>query len=183
MLDDVQPTTAGRSRRQAGSALRRLMGAAFAVAVLAGCQADEEMNLGSGPKHLREVPRETRESIQKMSMALESPVLMRIFKEESTFEVWKQDRTGRYQLLKSYPICSWSGALGPKIMEGDRQAPEGYYMITPALMNPNSSYFLAFNTGFPNAFDRAHGRTGTHLMVHGACSSRGCYAMSDAQIQ
>src|SRR5499427_6692916 len=50
-------------------------------------------------------------------------------------------------------------------------------------MNPNSSYYLAFNTGFPNAYDRAMGYTGAELMVHGDCSSRGCYAMTDEQIQ
>ena len=86
---------------------------------------------------------------------------------------------GKYALLKTYEICKWSGALGPKIKEGDRQAPEGFYTVTPAQMNPNSSYYLSFNIGYPNAYDRAYGRTGTHIMVHGACSSAGCYSMSD----
>jgi len=85
-------------------------------------------------------------------------------------------------LLKTYPICRWSGDLGPKIREGDRQAPEGFYAITPAQMNPNSQYYLSFDLGYPNAFDRAHGRTGSDLMVHGDCSSRGCYSMTDEQI-
>src|SRR4029077_679994 len=49
-------------------------------------------------------------------------------------------------------------------------------------MNPKSKYYLAFNIGYPNAFDRAWGRTGAELMVHGDCSSRGCYAMTDEQI-
>ena len=107
---------------------------------------------------------------------------MRIFKDESELEVWKEDKTGRYALLKTFPICRWSGELGPKVKEGDRQAPEGFYSITPALMNPNSNYYLAINTGFPNAYDRANGRTGGFLMIHGDCSSRGCYAMTDEQI-
>ena len=84
--------------------------------------------------------------------------------------------------MKTYPICRWSGDLGPKVREGDRQAPEGFYSISPAQMNPQSAYYLSFNTGFPNAFDRALGRTGSELMVHGDCSSRGCYAMTDEQI-
>jgi len=84
--------------------------------------------------------------------------------------------------LKVYPICRWSGDLGPKVKEGDRQAPEGFYTISPAQMNPQSAYYLSFNTGFPNAYDRALGRTGSELMVHGDCSSRGCYAMTDEQI-
>jgi len=98
-------------------------------------------------------------------------------------EVWKQDRTGKFALLKSYPICKFSGKLGPKIMQGDHQAPEGFYDITPAQMNPNSSQYLAFNVGFPNAFDRSLGRTGSFLMVHGGCNSVGCYAMTDYQME
>ena len=107
---------------------------------------------------------------------------MRIFKEEAELEVWKQNDSGRFALLRTYPICRWSGELGPKIKTGDRQAPEGFYTITPDLMNPNSSQYLAINTGFPNAYDRANGRTGAFLMVHGGCSSAGCYAMTDEQI-
>src|ERR671929_153697 len=120
--------------------------------------------------------------LEKKSMPKESPILVRTFKEESELEVWKQDTTGHFALLKTYPICRWSGELGPKIKEGDRQAPEGFYTITPAQLNPNSHYYLSFDIGYPNAFDRAHGRTGSNLMVHGDCSSRGCYAMTDEQI-
>jgi murein L,D-transpeptidase YafK len=120
--------------------------------------------------------------IDNKNMEKESPILVRIFKQEAELEVWKEDKTGRFALLKTYPICRWSGDLGPKIKEGDRQAPEGFYTITPGLMNPNSNYYLAINTGFPNAYDRANGRTGGFLMIHGDCSSRGCYAMTDEQI-
>jgi murein L,D-transpeptidase YafK len=120
--------------------------------------------------------------IEKNNMDKDSPILVRVFKQESELEIWKQDRNGRFALLKTYPICRWSGELGPKIKEGDRQAPEGFYTITPTQMNPNSQYYLSFDLGYPNAFDRAHGRTGAHLMVHGDCSSRGCYSMTDEQI-
>ena len=96
--------------------------------------------------------------IEQKNMTKESAILVRIFKEESELEVWKEDRNGRFALLKTFPICRWSGDLGPKIKEGDRQAPEGFYTITPGLMNPNSNYYLAINTGFPNAYDRANGR-------------------------
>jgi len=121
--------------------------------------------------------------IQAKNMDQNSPILVRVFKEEAELEVWKQSRDGQYALLKTYPICRWSGDLGPKKKEGDRQAPEGFYTITPGQMNPNSNYYLAFNTGYPNAYDRAWGHTGSELMVHGDCSSRGCYAMTDEQIQ
>jgi murein L,D-transpeptidase YafK len=115
-------------------------------------------------------------------MDLQSPVLVRLFKQEAELEVWKQNRSGRFELLKTYPICRWSGDLGPKVREGDRQAPEGFYSISPAQMNPQSAYYLSFNTGYPNAYDSSLGHTGSQLMVHGDCSSRGCYAMTDEQI-
>lgn len=107
------------------------------------------------------------------------PMLVRIFKQSSELEVWKHTSAGDFKLFKTYPICAWSGDLGPKIKEGDYQSPEGFYTITPGLMNPNSNYFLAFNTGFPNKFDRVNGRNGSNLMVHGDCKSVGCFAMRD----
>jgi murein L,D-transpeptidase YafK len=133
-------------------------------------------------KATRELSPEVLSLLQQKNMPKHSPILVRVFKEESELEVWKQDTRGRFQLLKVYPICRWSGDLGPKVNEGDRQTPEGFYTITPALMNPNSNYYLAINTGFPNAFDRANDRDGTFLMIHGDCSSSGCYAMTDEQI-
>lgn len=147
--------------------------------MLAGCQVDE---LG-GQKHLRPLSYAAQERLQTLRMNKSAPIMLRIFKQEAELEIWKQGSTGRYELFKTYEICRWSGKVGPKFAEGDRQAPEGFYQVTPALMNPNSKYYLSFNLGFPNRFDRSHGRTGTHLMVHGACSSAGCYAMTDEQMQ
>jgi murein L,D-transpeptidase YafK len=155
--------------------------AALAAGVLlAGCNA-EQMGM-VGEKASRPIPEKLLAEIEAKNMDKGSPMVVRVFKQESELEVWKQDRTGRLALLKTYPICRWSGDLGPKVKEGDRQAPEGFYSIGPGQMNPNSGYYLSFNTGFPNAYDRAWGRTGAQLMVHGDCSSRGCYAMTDEQI-
>jgi murein L,D-transpeptidase YafK len=89
---------------------------------------------------------------------------------------------GEYALLNTYPMCRWSGQLGPKKREGDMQVPEGFYSIAPGQMNPNSHYYLAFNVGYPNAYDRAYGRTGGNVMVHGVCSSAGCFSMTDEQV-
>src|ERR1043166_5086670 len=159
-----------------------LASAAIAVATaLAGCNTDT-LTTVTPERALRPLSPEMMRDLDKNSMPTESPILVRLFKEESELEVWKQDTTGRFALLKTYPICRWSGELGPKIKEGDRQAPEGFYTITPGQMTPNSSYYLSVNIGFPNEFDRAWGRTGDFLMIHGDCSSRGCYAMTDEQI-
>jgi murein L,D-transpeptidase YafK len=159
-----------------------LASAAIASALaLAGCETDGTSPLTSA-RAMQPLSSEMIALLEKKSMPKESPVLVRIFKEESEMEVWKQDTSGQFALLKTYPICRWSGELGPKVKEGDRQAPEGFYTITPGQMNPNSNYYLSFNIGFPNAFDRANERTGAFLMVHGDCSSAGCYAMTDEQM-
>ncbi len=148
---------------------------------LSGCGHEGSL---SSPKHMKPVSPELRALMDEKDMERSAPVLMRLYKADAKLEVWKKQRkTGQYALLKSFDICRWSGDLGPKVSEGDRQAPEGIYTITPGLMNPKSSYHLAFNTGFPNAFDRAHGRYGSHLMVHGDCTSRGCYAMTNQQVE
>jgi murein L,D-transpeptidase YafK len=163
------------------SRLLTVTGVIAAAAALAGCNTD--FASVTSERALRPLPSELAVAMEKKNMPKESPILVRIFKEESELEVWKQDANGQFALLKAYPICRWSGELGPKVKEGDRQAPEGFYTITPGQMNPNSNYYLAFNLGFPNAFDRANDRSGAFLMVHGDCSSSGCYAMTDEQIQ
>ncbi len=153
---------------------------ATAALALAGCYGDDGYQLPT--RAMKELSPEMLALLQQKNMPEDSPTLVRIFKEESELEVWKQDTTGQYQLLRVYPICRWSGELGPKKTEGDRQAPEGFYAISPGLMNPNSNYYLAINIGFPNAYDKANGYSGAFLMIHGDCSSRGCYAMTDEQI-
>jgi murein L,D-transpeptidase YafK len=135
------------------------------------------------PKHLAPIPSDTIALMAARNTSPGAPILMRLYKKESELEVWKKARDGRFVLLKTFPICRWSGQLGPKTQQGDRQAPEGFYTVTPGQMNPNSSYHLSFNIGYPNAYDRAHGATGAHLMVHGACTSAGCFAMTDPAIR
>jgi murein L,D-transpeptidase YafK len=166
----------GRGLRAAGVAV-----ALAASVALAGCNSDE-ISLANNAKANQPVPPKLVADMAAKDMDLNSPILVRLFKQEAELEVWKQTRSGQFALLKTYPICRWSGDLGPKVREGDRQAPEGFYSITPGQMNPQSAYYLSFNIGYPNAFDKALGRTGSQLMVHGDCSSRGCYAMTDEQI-
>jgi murein L,D-transpeptidase YafK len=153
--------------------------ATAASLALAGCDGE---SLSTNAKANKPIPEKLVAEMDAKNMDKASPMLVRLFKQEAELEIWKQDRNGQFALLKTYPICRWSGDLGPKIREGDRQAPEGFYTITPGQMNPQSAYYLSFNMGYPNAFDKALGRTGSQLMVHGDCSSRGCYAMTDEQI-
>ena len=150
------------------------------VASLSACQGAFD---GISQKANVPVPKRLVNWMKAKNMALTAPIMLRIFKQENVLEVWKKKQTGRYALLTSYEICKWSGKLGPKYKEGDRQAPEGFYRVNKHQMNPNSQYHLSFNMGFPNAYDRSHGRTGSHLMVHGACSSAGCYSMTDEKVE
>jgi murein L,D-transpeptidase YafK len=155
--------------------------AAFAAALTpVTCLGEDSNQLPT--RATKELPPELLSLFRQKKMPKHSPILVRIFKEEAELEVWKQDTTGHFQILKVFPICRWSGDLGPKLHEGDRQAPEGFYTITPEVMNPNSNFYLAINTGFPNSFDKANNRDGSSLMIHGDCSSSGCYAMTDEQM-
>ena len=163
-------------------ALPSLRGA-FLLLALAGLTACSSENRGTvSARAYTPIPQETLSAMASIGSDRNAPVLIRAYKKESEIEVWKLAKTGQYALMKTYPVCRWSGQLGPKTREGDRQVPEGFYTITPGQMNPNSAYYLSFDLGYPNAFDRSLGRTGSNLMVHGDCSSRGCYSMTDEQI-
>ncbi len=160
-------------------ALKHLALTALIALSLAACEEDRYR--GSA-RHNIPIPSATYALMSEKGVSKSQPLLIRSYKKESEVEVWKKRSDGQYVLLKTFPMCRWSGQLGPKVREGDRMAPEGFYAITPAQMNPNSSFYVSFNMGYPNAYDRSHGRTGAHLMVHGACSSAGCYSMTDDQI-
>lgn len=161
---------------------RRALGfaALASMAFLAGCEQDGRLSNNS--RHYVPISAQMEALMAEKGMNSRQPILLRAYKKESELEVWKMTASGEYQLLKTFPMCRWSGQLGPKKTEGDRQVPEGFYAITPAQLNPNSSFYLSFNVGYPNTYDKQFGRTGSHIMVHGACSSRGCFSMTDEQI-
>jgi murein L,D-transpeptidase YafK len=125
------------------------------------------------------------QELTKVGLKFGAPVFIRIFKEPAILELWlqKDATSGKFERFRTYPICKFSGTLGPKIKEGDNQAPEGIYRVEPSQMNPNSRFHLSFNLGYPNEFDRHHKRTGSALMVHGSCRSIGCFAMGDDAIE
>jgi murein L,D-transpeptidase YafK len=168
------------SRIIVGGMVKRAFSAVPALAVvcvLASCSTVEIA------PHLRPLSKETMMLLGKRGMDPQAPIFIRVFKEESELELWKLRDDGRFYHLKTYPICNWSGDLGPKLQEGDKQAPEGFYSITREQMNPDSKYHLAMNLGYPNAYDKSRRRTGQFLMIHGKCKSAGCYAMTDALIE
>jgi hypothetical protein len=140
--------------RQNAHMLRRLMLAGAAALMLTACQDSGGLDSGRAWKP---IPRDRIALMQEKGTHKHAPILIRAFKKEAELEVWKMRPDGTYAHLKTYPVCRWSGQLGPKRREGDRQVPEGFYSVTPGLMNPNSAYFLSFNIGYPNAFDRAQG--------------------------
>lgn len=157
----------------------------FAPKIIPLLPGEAQRRLGLSPElseiRTRHLP-EIRNTLAQFGLKPGAPVHIRIFKEDSQLELYVQGPE-RLHLLRRYPICAWSGRLGPKLKEGDHQAPEGFYNVDRAALNPNSRFHLSFNLGFPNGFDRAHGRTGSFLMVHGDCVSVGCYAMTDPVIE
>lgn len=156
-----------------------LLPLALTLALLPSCKGknrvkDAEQRIGERMKY--ELADKTLES--------GSPVFIRAFKEERELELYVQSKsTGKFELFRTYPIVAASGTLGPKLAEGDGQVPEGFYFVGQSAMNPNSTYHLSFNIGYPNAYDRAHGRTGSFIMIHGSNVSVGCLAMTDAKIE
>jgi murein L,D-transpeptidase YafK len=165
------------------SIIRRGIAVGLAIAACAWIAGCDDSYLDQGPGRSQQpISSATLAEMEKLDTTPSSPTLIRTYKQEAELEIWKMKSTGEYALLKTYPMCRWSGQLGPKKREGDMQVPEGFYPITPGQMNPNSHYYLAFNVGYPNAYDRAYGRTGGNVMVHGVCSSAGCFSMTDEQV-
>lgn len=122
---------------------------------------------------------ETREA----GAAPNAEVMIRIIKEDRILELWKVQKDATWQKIKTYNICTVSGGLGPKKKQGDRQAPEGFYSVAGSQLNPFSAEHLSINTGYPNVRDRFYRYTGSALMIHGGCSSAGCYAITDAAME
>lgn len=171
----------GPLRRSSPGFARRIAAAALLSALIpaSAASAVEPPSSNRSQAAERRVSADLKAEFRRQGLTWGAPVLIRIFKEEAELELWVSGDS-RYRLFRRYPICAFSGRLGPKLKEGDRQAPEGFYRVRPRQMNPHSRYHLSFNLGYPNAFDRAHGRTGSYLMVHGNCVSVGCYAMASS---
>jgi len=111
-------------------------------------------------------------------------LFIRVFKHEKLVEVWlKPQNEKEYRLFKTYPICYYSGDLGPKRKQGDGQVPEGFYSI--AVFNPYSSYHLSLGVSYPNASDKIIGKSnlGGDIMIHGNCLSIGCIPITDVFIK
>lgn len=144
-----------------------------------------EQSLPTSPKADRlmtqAAPRVQKELTRK-GMRLGQPVFIRIFKLSKQLELWLYSR-GKFRLFKTYPVCSYSGYVGPKLTEGDWQSPEGFYTVSGEQMNPKSRFHLSFNIGYPNRYDTERSRTGSAIMVHGSCVSQGCFAMGNNQIE
>lgn len=116
--------------------------------------------------------------LKEKGVGMNAPMVIRIFKMESELEIWKE-KAGVYELFATYPICHWSGSLGPKLREGDKQAPEGFYTVTRKQLYHVGRWPKSLYLDFPNVFDQSQARTGAHILVHGGCTSVGCFAMTN----
>lgn len=131
--------------------------------------------------HIRNAP-DLRSELSARGLRFGAPIFVQIFKDSRELELYVQGQD-RFELFRTYEICKVSGTVGPKRRKGDHQAPEGFYSVGPELMNPNSQFHLSFNIGYPNAFDEAQDHTGSLIMVHGGCLSRGCFAMTNRHME
>ena len=141
-----------------------------------------------GPERAKAAAARVRPGLEKALAAkglhFGDPVFLRAFKEEGQVELWVRNReTKKYDLFRTWEVAAQSGKPGPKLAEGDSQVPEGFYIVPPSAMKPDSTFHLAFNIGYPNAYDQHHGRTGTFIMIHGNRVSIGCLAMTDTKIE
>lgn len=153
--------------------MRRLLLLAGMAICITGCEPSEDKNRAEAAY---------RRVSPELGHLFGRRVAIRIIKETRILEVYVNEQK-TWRLAKAYPIVAMSGELGPKTAEGDRQAPEGFYATTLPLLNPRSKFHLSFNVGYPNAYDKSLGRTGSFIMVHGGDRSIGCFAMGDPAIE
>ncbi|WNZ55818.1 murein L,D-transpeptidase family protein [Microbulbifer sp. MKSA007] len=152
----------------------------FLLCVVSSCLQAEVIPTSVRAKtSISSVEEELKQELSEKGLKYGAPIFIRIFKNPGILEVWIESDNNLYSKFKSYDICTFSGDLGPKLREGDLQSPEGFYFVNASRLNPWSQYHLSFNLGYPNQYDRHHGRTGSALMIHGDCVSIGCFAMTN----
>ncbi|MCB0760015.1 MAG: L,D-transpeptidase family protein [Flavobacteriales bacterium] len=118
--------------------------------------------------------------------SLPGKIMLVAFKEERVLQVYVKDVKG-VRLLKAYPFTAYSGILGPKLKEGDKQIPEGIYEVE--YLNPNSKYHLSMKIDYPNAFDKSkttfsdYADMGGDIFIHGKAATIGCIPIGDEAIE
>jgi murein L,D-transpeptidase YafK len=112
-------------------------------------------------------------------------IYLRSFKVDNILELWVKDSLGdKYKFYKQLKVCAGAGKLGPKRKEGDKQVPEGFYLVER--FNPNSNYHLSLGVSYPNVSDKILAdsvRPGGDIYIHGDCVSVGCLAINNEQIE
>lgn len=122
--------------------------------------------------------------LSSLGFSLGDPLFVRIFKEERELEIWMRAKGDEhYSLFKIMRITEFAGGLGPKLREGDGQVPEGFYYVPSTHLRPDTRHHLGIDIGFPNAFDRHFGRSGSELLIHGGESAAGSFALGEHDIE
>lgn len=134
-----------------------------------------------------EVSERMADDLKRLNVSAYPDRLMIIaLKKSQQLELWGE-YAGSYRFIKSYKFKGFSGELGPKLVEGDGQIPEGIYGIE--YLNPNSSFHLSMKLNYPNEFDqkmaKRDGRTtlGDDIMIHGKSATIGCIPIGDKGIE
>lgn len=113
-------------------------------------------------------------------------MIINAYKAEGKLDIWLKGKSQKnYSLFRTYDFCAHSGTLGPKVIEGDGQTPEGFYYIN--VFNPMSSFYLSLGVNYPNLVDLARtgkdGKPGNDIYIHGNCVTVGCIPLTDEKIK
>ncbi|UKT62576.1 L,D-transpeptidase family protein [Pedobacter mucosus] len=127
-----------------------------------------------------------KKSIKAAGYKNDFSMVINAYKTEGKLEIWLKNKSKRsYSLFKIYDFCAHSGTLGPKIIEGDGQTPEGFYYIN--VFNPLSSFHLSLGLNYPNSVDSARTgkdkKPGGDIYIHGNCVTVGCIPLTDEMIK
>ena len=130
------------------------------------------------------------EARKRLQLACQPVKLVIIaLKSEKRLELWGSNADEKAFFIRSYPILAASGTAGPKLREGDRQVPEGFYQIKS--LHPNSHFYLALKIAYPSPDDikialaekRDPARLGSNIMLHGRGGSTGCISVDNPAME
>ncbi len=145
------PNDRVRNGRGMTRTVTHLLYAAFLV--WASANSATAQDIPTSPRSLAAIQRVTsglEGDLAAMGLRLGAPIFIRIVKSSRELQLWVEGDQAEFHLFRIYPICRYSGSLGPKLREGDMQSPEGFYFVTPRQLNPSSAFHLSFDLGFPN---------------------------------
>lgn len=120
-----------------------------------------------------------------------TPSVYTIAVDKTRHEVYVLEETkDHYRIVKSYP-ADFGRERGDKLVQGDLKTPEGMYYITTIKREQDLAAQYgprAYVLNYPNDVDRAQGKTGYGIWIHGSGigpatrPSEGCVVVGDLDV-